>query len=49
MTSLAIAMETHPNNSRLNSKRIEILAKYMDDSQKGKNSKDLRVVAKNFI
>ena len=49
MTPLAIAMDAHPSNGRLNSKRMEILAKYMDDSHKGKNSKELRVVAKNFI
>ena len=42
-------METHPSINKLNHKRIEILAKYMEDGHKGKNPKELRVVSKNFI
>ena len=49
LTPLAEGMQNHPSIKKLSHDKIELLRKYMEESQKGRSPKQLRVVSKNFI
>jgi translation elongation factor EF-Tu-like GTPase len=49
MTTLVREMQEHPSIKKLTNDKIEMLRKYMDEYQKGRNIKQLRNLSKNFI